>query len=170
MFKYTLQRILYMCMVLLIITAMCFVLVRMLPPAELPPGDPHTEVVEARREALGYNKPYMVQFGIFLKNIFTKFDWGVSDKLYKDLQAEGIEVIYDDRDIRPGAMFSDADLLGVPVRVVVSPKNLDQQVIEIVTRDKSISVKAPVDQVIPEIKRIIAELKAAIDANVPEAL
>ncbi|MBQ7016078.1 MAG: proline--tRNA ligase [Firmicutes bacterium] len=95
---------------------------------------------------------------------------GVSDKLYKDLQAEGIEVIYDDRDIRPGAMFSDADLLGVPVRVVVSPKNLDQQVIEIVTRDKSIAVKAPVDQVIPEIKRIIAELKAAIDANVPEAL
>ena len=82
MFKYTLQRILYMCMVLLIITAMCFVLVRMLPPAELPPGDPHTEVVEARREALGYNKPYMVQFGIFLQNVFTKFDWGISDKLY----------------------------------------------------------------------------------------
>jgi hypothetical protein len=52
----------------------------------------------------------------------------------------------------------------------VSPKNLEQQVIEIVTRDKSIAVKAPVDQVIPEIKRIIAELKAAIDANVPEAL
>ena len=82
MFKYTLQRILYMCMVLLIITAMCFVLVRMLPPAALPPGDPHTAVVEARREALGYNKPYMVQFGIFLQNVFTKFDWGISDKLY----------------------------------------------------------------------------------------
>ncbi len=39
-------------------------------------------VVELQREAAGYNKPYMVQFGIFLKNIFTKFDWGVSDKLY----------------------------------------------------------------------------------------
>ena len=36
----------------------------------------------AQREAFGYNKPYMVQFGIFLKNIFTKFDWGISDKLY----------------------------------------------------------------------------------------
>ena len=82
MFKYALQRILYMCLVLLIITGMCFVLVRMLPPVELPPGDPHTAVIEARREALGYNEPYMVQFGIFLKNIFTKFDWGVSDKLY----------------------------------------------------------------------------------------
>ena len=75
MFKYALQRILYMCLVLLIITGMCFVLVRMLPPVELPPGDPHTAVIEARREAQGYNEPYMVQFGIFLKNIFTKFDW-----------------------------------------------------------------------------------------------
>ena len=82
MFKYALQRILYMCLVLLIITGMCFVLVRMLPPAELPPGDPHTVIVEARREALGYNKPYIVQFGIFLRDIFTEFDWGISDKLY----------------------------------------------------------------------------------------
>jgi len=82
MFKYALQRILYMCLVLLIITGMCFVLVRMLPPSELPPGDPHTAIVEARREALGYNKPYMVQFAIFLRDIFTEFDWGISDKLY----------------------------------------------------------------------------------------
>ena len=82
MFKYALQRLLYMLLVLLIITCMCFILVRMLPPAELPPGDPHTAIIEARREAQGYNKPYLVQFGIFLKNIFTKFDWGVSDKLY----------------------------------------------------------------------------------------
>lgn len=66
-------------MTLLIITCMCFILIRMLPPAPLPPGDPHTEVIEARREALGYNKPYLVQFGIFLKNVFTKFDWGISD-------------------------------------------------------------------------------------------
>ena len=71
-----------MLMTLLIITCMCFVLVRMLPPVALPPEDPHTSVVLAQREAFGYNKPYMVQFWIFLKNIFTKFDWGVSDKLY----------------------------------------------------------------------------------------
>lgn len=82
MFKYTLQRITLMLVTLLIITCMCFVLVRMLPPVELPPEDPHTAVVLAQREAFGYNKPYLVQFGIFLKNIFTKFDWGVSDKLY----------------------------------------------------------------------------------------
>ena len=82
MVKYVIKRLLLMIMTVLIITCVCFVLVRMLPPAELPPGDPHSAVIEARREAAGYNKPYLVQFGIFLKDIFTEFDWGVSDKLY----------------------------------------------------------------------------------------
>ena len=82
MIKYALQRILYMLLVLLIITCMCFVLVRMLPPESLPPGDPHTAILEARRQAQGYNEPYLVQFGIFLKDIITEFDWGLSDKLY----------------------------------------------------------------------------------------
>ena len=82
MLKYVAQRLALMVMTTLIITLICFVLIRMLPPVELPAGDPHTAVVLARREAMGYNKPYMVQFGIFLKKIFTNFDWGVSDKLY----------------------------------------------------------------------------------------
>ncbi len=80
--KYAVKRILLMLMTLFIITFMCFVLIRMLPLAELPIGDPHSDVIEARREAAGYNKPYLIQFGIFLKNIFTKWDWGVSDVLY----------------------------------------------------------------------------------------
>lgn len=80
--KYIVKRILLMLFTLLVITLICFVLVRMLPPAELPLNDPHTKIIELRREAAGYNKPYMVQFGIFLKNVLTKFDWGVSDKLY----------------------------------------------------------------------------------------
>ena len=82
MLIYTAQRVLLMLLTLLIITGICFVLVRMLPPVELPPNDPHTQIIEARREAQGYNKPYLVQFGIFLRNVLTKWDWGVSDKLY----------------------------------------------------------------------------------------
>lgn len=82
MLKYVTQRVLLMLMILLIITCMCFILVRMLPPVELPAGDKHTPIILARREAMGYNKPYLVQFGLFLKSIFTKWDWGVSDKLY----------------------------------------------------------------------------------------
>ena len=88
--KYIVKRVLLMLFVLLVITLICFVLVRMLPPAELPLNDPHTKVIEMRREAAGYNKPYLVQFWIFLKNIFTKFDWGVSDKLYFGQEVAGI--------------------------------------------------------------------------------
>ena len=82
MFKYALQRFAYMLLVLLIITFMCFVLVRMLPPVALPPGDPHTAILEKQREQAGYGEPYLVQFWIYMKNIVTKFDWGLSDKLY----------------------------------------------------------------------------------------
>jgi len=69
-------------MTLLLITLMCFVLIRLLPPVELAANDPHTQVIELRREAMGYNKPYLVQFGIFLKRVLTANDWGVSDVLY----------------------------------------------------------------------------------------
>ena len=47
-----------------------------------------------------------------------------ADQLYELLQKEGIEVLYDDRDIRPGEKFADADLLGIPHRVVVSAKTM----------------------------------------------
>ncbi len=82
MIKYALQRIVYMFFVFMIITFMSFVLIRMLPLPALPPNDPHTAILEIRREALGYNKPYLEQFGIFLKGIITKWDWGTSEKLY----------------------------------------------------------------------------------------
>lgn len=82
MAKYIIQRTLLMLMTLFVIVLICFVLIRMLPPAPLPMGDPHAEIIEERREAMGYNKPYLVQFGIYLRDIFTKFDFGVSDKLY----------------------------------------------------------------------------------------
>ena len=82
MFKYALQRLLYMVLVLLIITAMCFTLIRMLPVATLPPGDPHSAVIEARREAAGYNEPIPIQFYIFLRDIVVDWNWGISDSLY----------------------------------------------------------------------------------------
>ena len=71
-----------MLVTLLIITFICFVLIRMLPLRVLPPEDPHTPAILARREALGYNKPYLEQFGIFLKAVFTRWDWGISEGKY----------------------------------------------------------------------------------------
>lgn len=83
----------------------------------------------------------------------------VADKLYDDLQAAGVEVIYDDRKVNPGVMFSDADLLGVPVRVTVSPRNLKENVIEVTSRDKSFSAKIPVEGALEELLKIVEDFK-----------
>lgn len=62
----------------------------------------------------------------------------VADELYDELK-KNLDVIYDDREgVRAGQMFADADLLGVPIRVVVSPRNLQEGNLEISTRDKSV--------------------------------
>ena len=90
----------------------------------------------------------------------------IADKIYHDLQKAGVEVIYDDREVRPGEMFADADLLGVPIRIVVGPKTLKNGNIELKTRDKLIDIQIPVDNVIDEIKRLIANLIAEINAKV----
>ena len=82
----------------------------------------------------------------------------VADKLYDELKADGLEVIYDERKVRPGVMFSDADLLGVPVRVIVSPKNLANGECELVTRDKSVNVKVNVDDIKNEVHNLVNKL------------
>lgn len=81
-----------------------------------------------------------------------------ADKLYEELNKEHIEVIYDDRNVRPGVMFSDADLLGVPIRLVVSPRNMKESVVELSSRDKSIQDKIPLDQVIVTVKDLITTM------------
>lgn len=68
-----------------------------------------------------------------------------ADRLYHELQSKGAEVIYDDRRVSAGVMFADADLLGVPFRVIVSPRNIRQNIVEIVSRDKSFSATASME-------------------------
>lgn len=82
----------------------------------------------------------------------------VADELYAALQNSGVEVIYDDRNVSAGVMFSDADLLGIPVRVVVSPRNLKEGCCEINARDKSFSIKVPVGEALTEIKNKVQSL------------
>ena len=53
-----------------------------------------------------------------------------ADRLYQRLAAAGVEVLYDDRDVSPGVKFADADLLGLPVRLVVGGKGLARGVVE----------------------------------------
>lgn len=92
----------------------------------------------------------------------------VADKLYKELQSAGVEVIYDDRDVRPGAMFSDADLIGAPIRVVVSPRNLKESSVEITTRDKSVKEMVPVTDAFEYVKNLKDKMFADIAAKVED--
>ena len=89
-----------------------------------------------------------------------------ADKLYKNLQNAGVEVIYDDRDIRPGAMFSEADLIAAPIRVVVSPRNLKESAVEIVTRDKRVKEMVPVNEAFDFVTNLKEKLFAEIESKV----
>ena len=71
-------------------------------------------------------KVYLVQIGSQSR--------ATADELYQKLQSAGIETIYDDRDERPGVKFADAELLGIPYRVTVSDRLLDDSKWEVSTR------------------------------------
>ena len=79
----------------------------------------------------------------------------LGDKLYEEMQRAGIEVIYDDRAVSAGVMFSDADLLGVPYRIIVSPRNLKEGCCELVSRDKTLSRKIRPDEVLEAVRELL---------------
>jgi prolyl-tRNA synthetase len=67
-----------------------------------------------------------------------------AERLYAELQEKGIDVLYDDRDERPGVKFKDADLIGIPVRVVVGAKSLADGKVEVsLRRDREKRLVAP---------------------------
>jgi prolyl-tRNA synthetase len=70
----------------------------------------------------------------------------LSDRLYAELNAAGIEVLYDDRDARPGVKFADAELLGIPHRVVVAERGLEAGKLEYRGRRDNASTEFPLEQ------------------------
>lgn len=82
-------------------------------------------IIEKYHDAKGMMWPKIAApFQIHLLNLSQ--DLAVADKIYSYLQKQGFEVLYDDRKESAGIKFNDADLLGLPVRLVVSPKLGDQ--------------------------------------------
>ena len=80
-----------------------------------------------------------------------------ANSLYETLLKNRLEVLLDDRVISAGVMFSDADLLGVPYRVVVSPRNQKEGCVEIVSRDKTISEKVPLEKAVDYIADLVCK-------------
>ena len=75
-----------------------------------------------------------------------------ADRVYRELQAAGLEVLYDDRDESPGVKFNDADLLGMPVRLTVSPRNMKQGAIEVKGRTEAEATLVPAADVVAAVR------------------
>lgn len=75
----------------------------------------------------------------------------VADELYENLTAKGVEVLYDDRDVRPGEKFADSELLGIPHRIVISPKLVEQGKIEYKSRTATESDILTIDELLAKI-------------------
>ncbi len=82
MAKYIFKRILLLLMVFLIIVSMCFVLIKLLPTKPAQQFGKDMRLIEMRREALGYNKPLIEQYFIFIQKSILGGDWGISESLY----------------------------------------------------------------------------------------
>lgn len=84
--------------------------------------------------------------------------------LNEELKSKRVEVIYDDREgIRGGQMFADADLLGVPIRIIISPRNLQNNKIEINTRDKRVNTVVEVPDALDYILKLREQLYSELD-------
>ncbi len=79
----------------------------------------------------------------------------VADKLYDELQAAGLEVLFDDREESPGVKFNDADLLGIPLRVTVSPRNLEKNSVEVKWRAEKEAMLVPVAEAVDKMKKLV---------------
>lgn len=89
-----------------------------------------------------------------------------ADSLYAELQAAGIEVLYDDRDESPGVKFNDADLIGLPIRVTVSERALGQGGVEMKLRAKADKVILPLEETLARLESELAALEAEIAAKI----
>jgi prolyl-tRNA synthetase len=72
-----------------------------------------------------------------------------ADELYERLTGQNVQVLYDDRDVRPGEKFADADLMGIPWRVVVSSKTLANETYELKARTASEAQQLGLEQLLP---------------------
>lgn len=75
-----------------------------------------------------------------------------ADQIYKNLQNNGVEVLYDDRDKSPGEKFAEADLIGIPIRLVISQKTIAKDSIELKKRDSHKKELVKIDKIYNYVK------------------
>ena len=76
-----------------------------------------------------------------------------TEALYTELQAAGIDVLFDDRPVRPGVMFNDMELIGIPHRIVVGERGLDAGEVEYRARNESDNTQIPRTEIVDYLKK-----------------
>ena len=84
-----------------------------------------------------------------------------AEKVYQELETAGIEVLFDDRDESPGVKFNDADLLGIPLRLTISPRTLQNQSIETKWRTEKETQLLPLENLAAEVNKLLIVNKCA---------
>ena len=119
-------------------------------------------VIEASHDEKGIIWPFSVApFEVYLCPLFLE-DERVSqtaEMLYNELTDSGIEVLYDDRMESPGVKFNDADLLGIPLRITVSPRTLEKNSVELKWRTEKKADLISLDGIIDQVKKIVLPAK-----------
>ncbi len=86
----------------------------------------------------------------------------MAEKLYSELELAGWEVLFDDRQESPGVKFNDADLLGIPIRVTISPRTLKKDSVEIKLRCEKESQLVPLEEIVVRLKELtVSQPKAS---------
>ncbi|HDK16462.1 MAG TPA: proline--tRNA ligase [Nitrospirae bacterium] len=80
----------------------------------------------------------------------------VAESFYNDLSSSGLDVLMDDRNVRPGIKFKDADLIGIPWQIVVGDRNLKDGLVEIKSRKTKETQKTAVKEVVEKLRALIA--------------
>ncbi|MFP6594920.1 MAG: proline--tRNA ligase [Dehalococcoidia bacterium] len=111
--------------------------------------------IEANHDDKGMILPRAIApYEVYLAGLNTNDETVVASaaKFYEDLSSAGVEVLYDDRDVPPGVKFNDADLIGLPLRVVVSSRGLTNGEIEMKRRDADEATMAPLADGVEAVK------------------
>jgi prolyl-tRNA synthetase len=78
-----------------------------------------------------------------------------ADKLYAELQAAGIDVLFDDRGERPGVMFADMELIGIPHRVVLGERSLKEGNVEYQARTDAEAQAVALTDIVARLKQVL---------------
>jgi prolyl-tRNA synthetase len=121
-------------------------------------------VIEVHHDAKGIIWPAAIAPFQVVVVIAQQDDTAVAEageKLYQALLGAGVEVIVDDRPVRAGVKFSDAELVGIPFRVTVGKRGLASGSAELTDRAAGVTVQVPLDEVPAGVREAVAQALAA---------